>query len=126
MVGSIVVGWVMWLYLALDVAIVGVFQNQPTLGLATPIRADEHRMLEFARVAQRLNGNRGIPALGEAILLYRAARAEPDSRYLREQTYEQFHRALIRRSLEFVGIRAFCAVSRRVPAGKVGQRRRVD
>jgi hypothetical protein len=93
-IGSICVGWIMWLYLALDVAIVGVFQNQPTLGLTTPIRADAHRMLEFARVAQRLNGDRGIPALGEAVLLYRAAREEPDSLYLREQTYEQFHRAL--------------------------------
>jgi hypothetical protein len=51
-------------------------------------------MLEFARFAQRMNGDRGIPALGEAILLYRAARGEPDSRYLREQTYAQLHRAI--------------------------------
>jgi O-antigen ligase len=93
-IGMICLGWIMWLYLALDVAIVGVFQNQPTLGLASPIRANEHRMLEFARIAQRLNGNRGVPALGEAVLLYRATREEPDSKYLREQTYEQFHRAL--------------------------------
>lgn len=91
---GIAAGCVMWLYLALDVATLGVFQGQSSLGLVTPIRSDEHRMLEYARVAQRLNGNRGIPALGEAILLYRAARTEPDSRYLPEQTYLTFHRAL--------------------------------
>ncbi len=92
--GSIAIGSVMWLYLALDVATVGVFQGQPSLGLATSIRGDDQRMLEYARVAQRLNGNRGIPVLGEAILLYRAARAEPDSHYLPEQAYLAFHRAL--------------------------------
>ena len=84
----------MWLYLVLDVAIVGVFQDQPAAGLVTSIRGDEKRMLEFSRVAQRINGDRGIPALGEAMLLYRAARVEPDSRYLKDHTYEQFHRAM--------------------------------
>jgi O-antigen ligase len=91
---GIAMGWVMWLYLALDVATVGVFQGQSSLGLGAFVRADEHRMLEYARVAQRINGNRGIPALGEAILLFRAARAEPNSSYLPERAYQQFHRAL--------------------------------
>ena len=91
---GIVMAWVIWLYLALDVATVGVFQGQPTFGLVKSIRADEQRMLEFARIAQRINGERGIPALGEAILLHRAARAEPESNYLPEQAYRQFHRAI--------------------------------
>lgn len=86
--------WVMWLYLVLDVAIVGVFQDQPSFGFASSIRGDEPRMIGFSRIAQRMNGSRGIPALGEAVLLYRAALAEPDSRYLRDGTYRQFHRAL--------------------------------
>ena len=94
-IAGVAVGWVMWLYLALDVATAGVFQGQPSLGLVAPIRGNEQRMLEYARVAQRLNGNRGIPVLGEAILQYRAARAEPDSHYLREQCYRAFHRALV-------------------------------
>jgi hypothetical protein len=97
--GALVTGlgvvWVVWLYLVLDVATVGVFQLQPSFGVGEFIRADERRMLQFARVAQRLNGNRGIPVLGEAILLYRAARAEPESAYLKEQAYRQFHLAMV-------------------------------
>jgi O-Antigen ligase len=92
--GALVFGWVMWLYLLLDVAIVGVFQGQPSLPFAASIRADEQRMLRFARVAERLNGNRGIPALGEAVLLYRALRAEPGSAYLKGQTYQALQHAL--------------------------------
>ncbi len=91
---GIAMGWLMWLYLALDVATAGVFQNQPSLGLVRSITANEARMLEYARVAQRLNGNRGIPVIAEAVLLHRAARAEPESKYLREQAYLTFHRAL--------------------------------
>ncbi len=86
---AIALAWVMWLYLALDVATAGVFQRQTSLGLVSSITEDEQRMLEFARVAQRLNGNRGVPVLGEAMLLYRATRAEPESKYLRQQTYDR-------------------------------------
>jgi O-antigen ligase len=91
---AIAAGWIVWSYLALDIVTVGVFQGQPSLPLVAGIRRDPDHMLEYARIAQRLNGNRGIPALGEAMLLYRQARAEPESRYLREQAYRQFHRAL--------------------------------
>jgi O-antigen ligase len=94
-VGGLGVVWVVWLYLVLDVATVGVFQLQPSFGVGEFIRADERRMLQFARVAQRLNGNRGMPVLGEATLLYRAARAEPESAYLKEQAYRQFHLAML-------------------------------
>jgi O-antigen ligase len=87
--------WVVWLYLILDVATVGVFQLQPSFGVGEFVRADERRMLQFARVAQRLNGNRGMPVLGEAVLLYRAARADPGSAYLKEQAYRQFHLAMV-------------------------------
>jgi hypothetical protein len=91
---GIAMGWVMWLYLALDVATAGVFQNQPSLGLVSSITAHEDRMLEYARIAQRINGNRGLPVIGEAVLLHRAVRSEPDSHYLREKTYLTFQRAL--------------------------------
>jgi hypothetical protein len=91
---GIAMGWVMWLYLALDVATAGIFQNQSSLGLTTSITGNERRMLEYARIAQRINGNRGIPVIGEAVLLNRAARSEPDSNYLLKQTYLTFHRAL--------------------------------
>jgi len=90
----ITMGWVMWLYLALDVASAGVFQSQPSPGFVSSIRGDDQRMLRFARFAQRMNGERGVPALGEALLLYRATRSEPTSRYLWRQTYEQFHHAI--------------------------------
>jgi O-antigen ligase len=93
-IAGVLAAWTMWLYLVLDVAVVGVFQDQPTFGLLSSIRGDEPRMIRFSRVAQRMNGSRGIPALGEAVLLYRAARAEPESRYLRDATYRQFHRAI--------------------------------
>ncbi|HVM96430.1 MAG TPA: O-antigen ligase family protein, partial [Candidatus Acidoferrales bacterium] len=92
--GGIVAAWVMWLYLVLDVAIVGVFQGQPSFPFVASIRGDEARMMQFARLAQRLNGSRGIPALGEGVLLYRAAQAEPGSAYLREQAYRQLRHAL--------------------------------
>ena len=91
---AIALAWVMWSFLALDVATAGVFQGQASFGIASSIRADDQRMLRFARVAQRLNGARGVPALGEAMLLYRATRAEPESKYLWQQTYDQFHRAI--------------------------------
>jgi len=88
-------GWVMWLYLLLDVATAGVFQNQTSFGIASYVRADQGRMFEYARFAQMLNGNRGIPVLGEAILLYRAAQAEPDSAFLKQEAYEKFHQAIL-------------------------------
>ena len=87
-------GWIMWLYLLLDVATAGVFQNQTSFGIASYVRADQGRMFEYARFAQMLNGNRGIPVLGEAILLYRAAQAEPDSIFLKQEAYEKFHQAI--------------------------------
>ena len=92
--GGIAAAWVMWLYLVLDVAIVGVFQGQPSFPPVAAIRGDEARMLDFARLVQRLNGSRGIPALGEGVLLFRAAQAEPQSVYLREHAYRQLRRAL--------------------------------
>jgi O-antigen ligase len=91
---GIAMGWIMWLYLAVDVATAGVFQNATSLGLVSSITGDERRMLEYSRIAQRINGNRGVPVIGEAILLHRAVRSEPDSDYLREQAYLTFHRAL--------------------------------
>jgi O-antigen ligase len=91
---GIAMGWIIWLYLVVDVATAGVFQNQSSLGLVASITGDERRMLEYSRIAQRINGNRGLPVIGEAILLHRAVRSEPDSEYLREQAYLAFHRAL--------------------------------
>lgn len=93
-ISAVAVGWIIWLYLVLDVAILGVFQAEPTFGLANATRADPHRMLEFARLAERLNGNRGLPVYGEAVLLYRAAQAEPASKYLPEQARDRFRAAL--------------------------------
>ena len=56
-------------YLALDALTYGVFSRQLHVPGAAWIRGDAQRMLEFARLAQQLNGRRGVPILAEARIL---------------------------------------------------------
>ena len=120
-------GWLMWLYLALDVAHRGGLSEPAEPGARyVDYRETKHRMLEYARVAQRINGNRGIPVIGEAILLHRAARAEPESKYLREQTYLSVSSRAGCRSVEYADLRALLAVPGRLRASRRTRSRRVD
>jgi O-antigen ligase len=115
------VGWLMWAYLALDVVTAGVFQGQPSLGLTSSIGSDPQRMLAFARVAQTLNGNRGIPALAEGMLLHRLAEAEPNSRYLPEAANRAFQRALAVDPWNTMAYVRYAQFLRRFPGANPGQ-----
>ncbi len=85
----------MWLYLVLDVAIVGVFQDQPAAGL---VAFDPRRREADARIlprrADESMGTAGFRRWAKRYCCTEQRRVEPDSRYLKDRTYQQFHRAM--------------------------------
>lgn len=74
-------GWLAWAYLALDTFTLGVLQGQ-SVPFAHSIRQDEDARLRYARLAQRLNGDRGLPVLAEALVLHRRLPRAPEEREL--------------------------------------------
>jgi hypothetical protein len=52
-------------------------------------------MLDFARLAQKLNGKRSVPVLGEAIVLQASLRRDPDSEFLTEAVLDRYRRAVL-------------------------------
>ncbi len=91
---GLVLGIVAVGYLALDVANLNVFSGQPGFGLTEQYRKTPADQLRFARLSERLNGDRGLPVLGQALLLQAQLSKEPGSNYLQEQTLSSFRRAL--------------------------------
>ncbi len=82
---AVLFGWSSWLYLGLDTVTGGVFGGQPTIGYLRDLGRDEARMLDYARLARKLNPERGTPVLAEALVLTAALRRDPGSDYLKEQ-----------------------------------------
>jgi len=80
-------------YLTLDALTLGVFSNQLHMPGAAYIKDDPDRMLRYARTAQRLNGRRGVPVLGEALLLDNALSRNP-SQALLVRTELAYQRAI--------------------------------
>lgn len=91
---GLVLGFVALAYLALDVVNLSVFSGQPGFGVTDRYRATPADQLRFARLSEQLNGDRGLPVLGQALLLQALSTSRPDSDYLREQTLASFRRAL--------------------------------
>jgi hypothetical protein len=81
------------LYLALDVISYGVFSAQLHVPYAKYIRENPERMLGFARFAQTVNGDRGIPVLAEAKILEFVVDGQPTVFGL-EQARSTFQRAI--------------------------------
>ena len=81
------------LYLALDVLSYGVFSAQLHVPYAKYIRENPERMLKYARFAQTVNGDRGIPVLAEAKILELAVSRQPTVFGL-EQAGSAFQRAI--------------------------------
>ncbi len=71
-------------YLALDVMTYGVFAERSVVPFTQQIRQAEGGMLQYARLAQRLNPQRGVPVLGEARLLEASAGDSPSDELLAE------------------------------------------
>jgi O-antigen ligase len=90
--GALVFGWVCTAYLLLDLVTAAVFQGQPGVPIAA-LRSDPQAQLRYARAAQALNGNRGVPVLAEAILLSRLGEQSGAS-VIYEQALTTFRRAL--------------------------------
>ena len=87
-------GLVLAAYLALDVTIYSVLSGQPGLPGTAHFRADSAAQLRFARLAETLNDDRGLPVLAQALALDAQQRAQPDSAYLKEATLATYRRAL--------------------------------
>jgi hypothetical protein len=83
---------VAWFYLALDTFAFGVFSGQPSLPSAQEVRTDADKALAFARYHHKLNDNRSIPVLGEALLLAQ----RPYTDQTRDATLAAFRDALVR------------------------------
>jgi hypothetical protein len=76
-----------------------VFQNQAYVPFAQTYRQTPEAMLRYARLAQQLNGTRGLPVYVEAALLEQQLLAEGShqatrSDYLLEQTLVTYRRAV--------------------------------
>ncbi|MEM9623903.1 MAG: O-antigen ligase family protein [Pseudomonadota bacterium] len=78
-------------WLALDVMTYGVFSNHRYLPFVSEIRSTPESLLDFAQMSQALNGDRGIPVLGEAKLLDVQVGTQPDEAQLARinGTYQQ-------------------------------------
>ena len=83
-------GWVAWLYLGLDLVTVAVFQGQRGVPFSDVVRNDPGRQLAYARLAEKINGERGIPALAQAMLLAASADSAPAQR----DALDHFRRAI--------------------------------
>ncbi len=88
-------GWIAWLFFALDNVSYGVFYAEPVPGTAW-VRADGARALKYARIAASLNDDRALPVLGAASIVHQLALREPDSKYLRSRALADFREALAR------------------------------
>jgi tetratricopeptide (TPR) repeat protein len=80
-------------YLAVDTLSAGVFGGQRGIPFASIYRQDPDRMLEFAVNVQKINQNRGLPALVEASLLERKIKFD-DSDKFAERTLAAYERAV--------------------------------
>ena len=80
-------------YLTLDALIYGVFSRQLHVPGAAAIRSDAERMLAFSRLAQQLNGRRGVPVLAEAQIL-QAMTLQGASRLQQSQIKATYQRAI--------------------------------
>ena len=90
-------GWLFGLllaaYLALDVTIYSVFSGQPGLPGTAHYRASSDAQFRFARLAENLNGDRGLPVLAQALALDARLQANPQSDFLQQQTLNTYLRA---------------------------------
>ncbi|MCZ6887858.1 MAG: hypothetical protein O7H39_05125 [Gammaproteobacteria bacterium] len=93
LVACMVFAWVSWGYLVLDTVVYGVFQGQSSVPMARVIREDPEQRLAFARLAQRLNSDRGIPVLGEATGLARLASLPGADLQIKMQAAARFREA---------------------------------
>ena len=87
-------GWVCFAYLMLDTFSAGVYQRQAGIPFTSPVYTDPVRLLAYSRIAQQLNGNRGIPVFAEAILHERRLTRAPDSEFLLDLTLYSYRRAM--------------------------------
>ena len=97
--GGLLFGFCAWLFLLLDVSILGVFMGQKGVPWVDHIKSDEQGTLEFSRFAQNMNDNRGLPYLGEATLLNRFAIRQPDNAEARIAAFRKLSEAQSRDSL---------------------------
>ncbi len=86
-------GWLCWSYLGLDTLTQGVLNKQAGVPFAGNLNSDPDSMLNFARVAQALNPNRGMPVLAEAVLLEQLLIGMPASQDLRDAALDAYRRA---------------------------------
>jgi len=92
--GGIVFGVFAWFYLLLDTSVLGVFMAQKHVFWVDHIRTDEQKTLQFSRLAQALNSNRGLPYLGEAVLLNRFAIRDAQDQEKRGAAFAMLTQAL--------------------------------
>ena len=92
--GGLLFGWLCWLHLGLDTMTYGILTNQPGVPFAEKFRRSPEVMLDFARTAQTLNPNRGVPVLAEAVLLRGFLEDNPTSKFLEEEALGAYRRAI--------------------------------
>ncbi len=91
--GMLVWGWSCVGYLVLDTLSVGVFQRQAGIPFTQRFNGTPQQMLDYAQLAQRLNGSRGLPVFVEAAMRQYQLSQMQDSDVLVEATLDAYRRA---------------------------------
>ena len=86
-------GWVCFGYLVLDTYTAAVFGGQQPLPFTQDIRSDAGATLGYARLAERLNPDRGIPVFAQATFAQQQLEREPGSLTIQRHTLETYRRA---------------------------------
>lgn len=91
---AVLFGWVAWAYFVVDLVTVAVFQGQRGVPFSEAVRKDPESQLAYARIAQRINDDRGIPILAEAMLLARQVGRPGSAPDLNGRVHALFRRAI--------------------------------
>jgi O-antigen ligase len=92
--GVLAMVWLAYAYLLVDVAIAGSLKAQPGIPFTKSIQGDGVKQLRFSRNVQRINPSRGLPFLGEALVLRQMAASHPDFQYLIYRSEAAFREAI--------------------------------
>ena len=66
--GPLLGGWIAFAYLVVDVVTAGILEGQDSVPFADKLRTDSASVHKWARLAQSLNADRGLPLLADASL----------------------------------------------------------
>jgi len=83
-----------YVHLALDVVAAAVYHGQRAVPGAAVVRSDPQKLLAFSRWLQNVKPDRGVPLLAEATIVQEELTRQPESWFYRQQLLSTYGRAL--------------------------------